>query len=398
MENLPTFWTTSELKLLIGTTLAPAVSAKLSSLRREYDLLCSTAENTRWYKIVQDHLNLDDWYQVDAMYRSRALDFPNIGHCMAPCIDLANHASGEDTIAIYERDADRDAVLLLREGKEVKEGAEVTITYGDEKGACEMLFSYGFLDENMESAEALFLSLTIPDSDVFQRAKINIADCAPGFKLIDAGDEGIDWTGDFIWLLCVAEDDGLRFELAQTLEGESEMEAFFQDRELQGGAGELRTMLAATDLWDVYRLRAITILQQRVLDQLQLLFRTQDEVDASPHGGGTEVRETVYESAMTLRRLEFELMEKAYETFQKEVRNTTSVQAKWMSMSIIGTIPYVFTGEMSSITNAICQCCIGEYSLIIFKGPPTRREPCGCALSVKDERGTTSSARDGPWQ
>jgi len=316
---LPTFWTPDELHLLVGTTLAPAVSSKIKSLHREYDLLCTSAKQTRWYQLVQGQIAFEDWLQVDAMYRSRALDFPGIGHCMVPCIDLANHQSGEATIAMYEKDDDGNAILLLRDGKQIKEGQEVTITYGDEKGACEMMFSYGFLDENMESAETLFLGLSILDEDPYRSAKIQAADCAPGFKLVDAGDGEIDWKGDFIWLLCVNSDDGLRFELARTIDGDEEVHAVFHDQELTGGAAQLYALLGKSDLWDVYRLRAVAILQQRVFDQVQVLYGTQDDMEAIAHGDGTEIRNRVFEQAMQLRRLEFELLERAYEDFEKQV-------------------------------------------------------------------------------
>jgi hypothetical protein len=66
---------------------------------------------------------------VDAMYRSRALEFPSVGDAMVPCIDMANHASRNATAALYEADDDGNGVLLLREGKVVQVGEEVTITY-----------------------------------------------------------------------------------------------------------------------------------------------------------------------------------------------------------------------------------------------------------------------------
>lgn len=319
-ELLPTFWTLDELQLLVGTTLAPAVTSKLKSLNREYDLLCDSAAQTRWFGVVRDHISFDDWLQVDAMYRSRALDFPDIGHCMIPCIDLANHQSGEGTIAVYEKDRDGNATLLLREGKQVKQGDEVTITYGDEKGACEMIFSYGFLEPNMETAETLFLSLSIPPDDSYRSAKMRVADCAPGVKLIDAGDGDIDWKGDFVWLLCVNAEDGLRFELARTVDGEGEeIQAFMQGQELTGGAGQLYALLGRSDLWDVYRLRAVTVLQQRVFEQLQVLFGTQEDVEATARGQGTDVREPLFEQVMLLRRGEFALLNRAYEDFEKQV-------------------------------------------------------------------------------
>lgn len=329
MERLPTFWSPQELEVLVGTTLLPAVTAKAKSLQREYDLLCDSAKHTRWYQMVQQYLTLDDWLQVDAMYRSRALDFPGIGHCTVPCIDLANHAAGDETIAVYEKDTSSNAVLLLREGKRVLGNDEITITYGDEKGACEMLFSYGFLDQDMQSAGTLFLSLNIPDYDRFRTAKASIADCAPGFKIADCDGDEIDWDGDFVWLLCVTEDDDLRFELARTNDGrEEEMQALFRGREITGGAAELRGLLAATELWDVYLLRASIILQQRIFEQLQLLFNTEEDAKSIAHGDGTEVQPDTFAMAIRLRELEFELMNKAYEWFERQVcaeRNCTGL-------------------------------------------------------------------------
>lgn len=319
LELLPTFWTPSELQLLVGTTLAPATASKLRSLRREWDLVCESAAQTRWYRLVGSRLNFDDWLQVDAMYRSRALDYPLIGHCMVPCVDLANHSPHEGTIAIYEKDAAGNAVLVLRDGKSLVEGDEVTISYGDEKGACEMLFSYGFLDDGMETAETLFLSLVVPESDVMRSAKMEAAGCAPGFKLIDAGDGEIDWKGEFVWLLCVGEEDGLHFDVARTIDGEEEIHGFFGELELTGGAAELYRLLGQSELYDVYRLRAVITLQQRVFDQMQVLYASQDDMEEVPHGDDTEVRQQVYDQAMKLRRLEFELMERAYEDFEKQV-------------------------------------------------------------------------------
>ncbi|KAK0929422.1 hypothetical protein LTS16_016739 [Friedmanniomyces endolithicus] len=315
-EILPTFWSPTELQLLVGSTLAPAISSKLRSLRREYDHLCEATRPTHWFQIVRDALSFDDWLQVDAMYRSRALDFPGIGHCMVPCIDLANHAAGDATTAIYEKDGDGNAVLLLRDGKSLAKGEEVTITYGDEKGACEMLFSYGFSESERQTAETLFLSLSIPDDDPYRGAKMGFADCAPGFKLIDTGEVEVDWKGDFIWLLCVSAEDGLHFDLARTVDGEEEVHAFFGEHELVGGAQELHAVLGKTEMWDVYRLRAVTILQQRVFEQMQVLCGTQEDIEATAHGEGTDVRDRCYEQAMQLRRLEMRLLNSAYEDFE----------------------------------------------------------------------------------
>jgi len=133
LELLPTFWNDEERDLLTGTSLAPAIEAKLKSLQREYDMVQSATEAIAWcQKIWWDPegglLSIDDWMQVDAMYRSRALEFPGIGDSMVPVVDMANHASGESTGALYETDDMGNALLLLRDGKMLTNGEEVTIT------------------------------------------------------------------------------------------------------------------------------------------------------------------------------------------------------------------------------------------------------------------------------
>jgi hypothetical protein len=170
MELLPTFWSPTECELLTGTTLAPALTAKLSSLHREFEQLQNATSNLpwcaeQWWDEVDGIIEFDDWLQVDAFYRSRALEYPGVGDCMVPCIDMANHSSGSGTAAIYEVDDQGNAVLLLRDGKDIEQDDEITITYGDDKGACEMLFSYGFIEDEMQSARELFLDLSIPGDD-----------------------------------------------------------------------------------------------------------------------------------------------------------------------------------------------------------------------------------------
>jgi len=132
--DLPTFWSSEDLSLLQGTSLGPAISNKIRSLYREFEHLRESTQNIGWcqkywWDEIDGMLQFDDWKQVDAMYRSRALEFPGIGDCMVPCVDMANHASGDLTGALYESNEDGDGLLLLREGQNVKEGEEVTITY-----------------------------------------------------------------------------------------------------------------------------------------------------------------------------------------------------------------------------------------------------------------------------
>lgn len=322
MELLPTFWSSAECELLTGTTLAPALTAKLNSLHREFEQLQDATSNLpwcaeQWWNEVDGIIEFDDWLQVDAFYRSRALEYPGVGDCMVPCIDMANHTSGTGTAAIYEVDDQGNAVLLLRDDKNIEQDGEITITYGDDKGACEMLFSYGFIEEEMQSARELFLDLSIPRDDPLGRAKAAVANCAPGFKIVDA-EEGVIWDGAYIWLICVNEEDGLSFQIQQTVEGTRELIATWQDEPVHGFEG-FRSILEKDPLWDIYQLRAISILQERVASQLQDLYGSDDRVDAAQHGNGTDIRDRPWHLAKRLRLLESELLEKAYSHYEDQV-------------------------------------------------------------------------------
>lgn len=321
---LPTFWTDAERSLLKGTTLAPALSAKLNSLYREFEQLRVATSGIPWcghlwWDEVDGLISFSDWLHVDAMYRSRALEFPGVGDCMVPCIDMANHSSGESTAAIYEVDDQGNALLLLRGDRQVDSGGEVTITYGDQKGACEMIFSYGFIEDSMTSARELFLDLTMPDDDPLRRPKAIVADCPPGFKIVDSED-GIEWEGEYIWLICINEEDGLYFKVQQTVDGEQELVATWKDEPLKTFS-TLKQTLQQDQLWDIYQLRAATILQDRIASQLTELYGCEEEVQQIVHGGGTEVRERPWQLATRLRDLEAQLLEKAYSYFEDEVRS-----------------------------------------------------------------------------
>lgn len=324
MELLPTFWSQEELKLLEGTSLAPAMEAKTKSLFREYEHLYSVTAEIEWCKRcwwddVDRLLSLDDWKQVDAFYRSRALEFPGIGDAMVPCIDMANHASGDLTSALYESDGLGTGLLLLRESKTLTEGEEVTITYGDGKGACEMIFSYGFLEEDVDSARDIFLDLQSPDDDPLARAKKAVASSAPGVRFF-ASKNQLRWESDYLWLLCVNEEDGLEIQLAHTVDGVQELSLTWQNQHLRNEA-ELRALLQAHQLWNVYQLRAVSLLQERVETQLRLLYDSEEAVQKKAEE--IVVRASPRSLALRLRSLESELLGQFYEYLENEVSRAT---------------------------------------------------------------------------
>ena len=317
---IPTFWNESERAMVTGTSLEAALSAKLNSLDREFNYLKEKTSSIdwcqhTWWDTDSGTLTFEDWKTVDAIFRSRALDLPGTGHAMVPAIDMANHASGDSTNALYETDSDGNAVLVLREGKDLAQNDEVTITYGDEKGACEMLFSYGFIESTAKSARELFLDLRVPLDDPLKLAKEAVAHSAPGFRLFVHGDS-TDWESSFIWLLCVNEEDGLEFKLLQNVDGERELQASWKGEEI-ADMSNLVMLLKLEPLWDVFELRAISTLQSRVEQQLVRLEGSKNTVDKLLTT--LEMNDNIRENAMRLREMEEILLLHAYADFEAKV-------------------------------------------------------------------------------
>ena len=135
---LPTFWTDDERECLLkGTTLAPAIEAKIRSLYREFSEFRSATEDLSWCRRwwwdeveALERLTFDDWKEIDASYRSRVLDFPgHVGEAMVPCIDMANHSDGSSATACYDIASDGSAALGVCKGRQIKANDEITITY-----------------------------------------------------------------------------------------------------------------------------------------------------------------------------------------------------------------------------------------------------------------------------
>ena len=317
---LPTFWNESERAMITGTSLETALSAKLNSLSREFFSLKEKTSSIDWcqncwWHIGNGTLTFENWKTADAIYRSRALDLPGTGHALVPCIDMANHASGDSTSALYETDNDGNAVLVLREGKTLTTNEEVSITYGDDKGACEMLFSYGFIESTAKSARELFLDLEIQDDDPLKLAKKTVAQSAPGFRLFIHGDS-TDWESSFVWLLCVNEEDGLQFKLLQKTNGERELQPSWKGEETTD-MSNLVELLKLEPLWDVFKLRAIVTLQSRVEQQLLRLEGSKNTADQL--WTALEMNDDIRENAMRLRELEEILLLRAYADFEAKV-------------------------------------------------------------------------------
>ncbi len=318
---LPTFYSAEERQLLTGTSLADALNQKMISLEREFEDLRKATTDVSWcQKLWWDDstgcLSLEDWKLADALYRSRALELPRgAGLGMVPVVDMANHASDDRYNARFEVDEQTESVLLVaRDHRTVKQGDEITIMYGC-GGACEMVFSYGFLEEHASSAREIFLSLPIPMDDPLRTAKIRFAQEAPGVRIYVDDSNQIRWESTFVWWACVNVEDGLDFRVERTLIGDMELKAVWKDNELD--AGTLESRLTDDRLRDLFKLRAVVLIQQRVEQQGMQLAASEDDFNDSLVGD--HIRLPVYQTIGRLRTLEMELITRAYETLEEEV-------------------------------------------------------------------------------
>ena len=110
--------------------------------------------------------------------------------------------------------------------------------------------------------------------------------------------------------------DGLDFKLLQKNDGERELQASWKGEEITD-MSDLVTLLRLEMLWDVFELRAITLLQDRVERQLLRLEGSKISVDELLTT--VEVDDDIGESAMHLRELEEKLLLHAYADFEAKV-------------------------------------------------------------------------------
>ncbi|KAI9819683.1 MAG: hypothetical protein M1832_003917 [Thelocarpon impressellum] len=328
--SLPTTWTEREQALLVGTSLEAALSAKLSRMKREFEHIRDSTRTIPWCARVWwdgDRLTIDDWLLVDAWYRSRALSFGLDADALVPWIDMLNHSKGEATNAYFDRDAEGNAVLLLPRARGFRKGEELTISYGDGKSASEMLFSYGFIDDDGQGTAGLSLDLDIPDDDPLKEAKEAVSSTAGALRISAGGDTGTaTWESGSVWLGCVNEEDGLQFRVLQTVTGQHELRLFWKGQDVSGKVDSFEAMLRGDAAWDVYRLRALAMVRARVEAQMRRLYGSEGAArEAGKHEG---VRRPVWEAATKLRHMEQGLLKRALDDMAAE-------QARLMASDVV---------------------------------------------------------------
>ncbi|EPS25266.1 hypothetical protein PDE_00199 [Penicillium oxalicum 114-2] len=330
---LPTFYSDEEISLLKGTSLESPLASKVAALQREFEHLRQATESIPWCRQCwwdedTGKLTLHDWLYVDAAYRSRMLDLPGIGHAMVPCIDMANHAGEKKAKALYDMDAAGRVILQLRWGQSVHQGEEVTISYGDEKSASEMFFTYGFLPDDLSDAKQVMLDMTFPDDDPLAVAKNMLCHKDPGVKIVAREDEDqasgsapqIYWESQILWWASVNEEDGLHIGVAQRMDGTKELEATWKDKKIES-PGQLQEFLASDPSWDIFQLRAVVLL----LDQVETLLASShqfdnimDRIHDDEILTGMHVRPGIITEIFKLRELEEILMQRAVQTLTSQ--------------------------------------------------------------------------------
>lgn len=285
------------------------------ALRREFDDLQDKSSDIEFWNAAlwgTAPVLLTDWYLVDAWYRSRVLELPRSGPSLVPCLDMANHST--EASAYYEETPEGDVLLLLHLDKKVNNNEEITISYGSEKSAAEMLFSYGFLDP-----ASVGRSLTIPLSplldDPLGKAKLHIFTGTPSVQIKEIGDR-VEWSSPFAYLSCLNEEDGLRFKLLQSSDGETELRMFWQTDDVTGKVESFEALILEHDLYDVFRLRVNMVISQLVQQQLERLDEIHEIVEATD---GDDNHNFNARNARELRRVERDILERTASTLQDQV-------------------------------------------------------------------------------
>jgi hypothetical protein len=303
--SLPTTWSPCARKFLDNTSLAKPVAGKLATLEREWSMISVVMGG------VNGTAGFNDWVYADAVVRSRALGMPDGESALVPVLDFANHAVPAN--ARYEVVAETNDVVLwpISADEGLHEGQQVTIGYSNgEKSAAEMVFSYGFLPDGIEEAGRVVLDFRWASDDILGRAKIAAWGGKPPVVVLEQDGE---WSGGFVWLAVVNEEDGLEFRVLRTVDGEEKFEVVFAGEAVNVGEN-LVEILQRGPLWEVFQLRAVVMVKETVLENLRL-----PQIEAE--GDEKEDDKDAIETALRLRELEITLLEKALDKLNIQVWN-----------------------------------------------------------------------------
>lgn len=232
---------------------------------------------------------------------------------MIPCIDMVNHSSKANSY--YEPSASSVA-LLLRPDVKLGIGEEITISYGTAKSKAEMLFSYGFIEEG-STAKGMTLTLEPAPEDPLGKAKAAAFAKPPIIQIVeDQG--GSHWDSPFIYFMCLNEEDGLEFRVLQQTDGSrGQLKVFWQGLDVTNSTDNFESHIADHELKDVFKLRAVALLQDRIRQQLERLFESGEMVGSLAETNFVAPQRQ--RNALQLRQSEIVILEKLFAVLDMQV-------------------------------------------------------------------------------
>lgn len=192
-----------------------------------------------------------------------------------------------------------------------------------------MIFSYGFLENDRTEAKQTLVDMTMPDDDPLGAAKNMACRDVPGIRVSTLHHTSQDsqrtvWDSPIVWWASANEEDGLEIGLTQTLNGTRELETIWKGQRIQSPC-HLRDLLAAEPSWDIYQLRAVVLVLERLETQLSLLEET-DQILSNVRQNealfNALFRPEIFDLTARLRKLEAELLQKAVEDLLGQVSDS----------------------------------------------------------------------------
>ncbi len=228
---------------------------------------------------------------------------------------MVNHSAQANSY--YERMSDNNLALLLRPDIQLEAGSEITISYGSSKTEAEMLFSYGFIDQQ-STGKGLTLPLEPFPDDPLGKAKVAAFSKPAVVQIFEKGGE-VRWESPFAHFMCLNEEDGLEFKVLQQTDGSlGKLKVFWQGCDVTDSTDNFEGLTSSHEFKDIFQLRVIALLQDRLRQQLEYLYESEDAVQSlSSMPSVSRDRQTI---ALELRKSETLILEKAFGVTNKDVR------------------------------------------------------------------------------
>lgn len=135
LSHLPVFWRETDLKHLKGSHIQEVIRERKVEFMKDYKILCRACENFSTMCPVKKFM----WTRSIIGSRNFGIFVDNIKQsAMVPFADMLNHSPDVNTKWYYKKNA-----FLLDSTKSIKEGSEITDTYGIKCNSKYLLY-YGF--------------------------------------------------------------------------------------------------------------------------------------------------------------------------------------------------------------------------------------------------------------